>query len=66
MEQWESKTQKWRAKIEFKKKTYDLGCYRRKEDAIAARERGENMFRECIDEYYASRNEDRNWEADAG
>lgn len=60
---WDPKTQKWRAKIEFKRKTYDLGSYQRKEDAIAARERGENMFRECIDEYYATRAKE---EADAG
>lgn len=57
---WEPRIQKWRAKIVFKRKTYNLGAYRCKEDAIAARERGEIMFRECIDEYYAARGKEAN------
>ena len=63
---WEPGIQKWRAKIEFKRKSYDLGSYRRKEDAIKARERGEVMFWECIDEYYASLREEQDKIVDAG
>lgn len=50
---WQPKIKKWRAKIVFKGKSYSLGLYKEKEEAIEARKRGELMFREFVDSYYA-------------
>ena len=46
------KTGKWSAQITFKKKTYYLGSYSKLEDAIAARQRGEEMHDEFLEWYY--------------
>lgn len=46
------KTGKWIAQITFKKKTYYLGTFERKEDAIKMRKKGEEMHQEFIDWYY--------------
>lgn len=43
---------KWIAQITFKGKTYYLGCYAGKEDAISARKRGEEMHDEFLRWYY--------------
>ena len=43
----------WRATIRFKKKTYWLGRYRDKEDAIRARKRGEEMVDHFLEWYYS-------------
>lgn len=44
---------KWQAYINFKKKRYYLGRYKRLEDAVKARERGEEMHEEFLAEYYS-------------
>lgn len=46
------KSGKWAAQITFKKKTYYLGSYSRKEDAIKAREKGEEMWDHFLEWYY--------------
>ena len=43
---------KWVAQITFKRKTYYLGSYQEKEDAIRARKRGEEMHDEFLRWYY--------------
>lgn len=45
-------TGKWAAQITFKGKTYYLGIYDKKEDAVRARKRGEEMHDEFLDWYY--------------
>lgn len=47
-----TKTGKWEAYINFKKKRYYLGRYEHLEDAIQARERGEEMHEEFLEWYY--------------
>lgn len=46
------KTGKWVAQITFKRKTYHLGSYDKIEDAIKAREKGEEMWDDFLDWYY--------------
>ena len=43
---------KWAAQITFKRKTYYLGSYAEKSDAIRARKRGEEMHDEFLRWYY--------------
>ena len=45
---------KWVAQITFKGKTYFLGSYTKKEDAVKARQRGEEMYDAFLDWYYSS------------
>lgn len=42
----------WYARITFKKKTYYLGAYEKKEDAIRARQRGEEMHEDFLEWYH--------------
>lgn len=49
---WSSNTQKWRAQITFRRKTYFLGAFDQIEDAIAARKRGEEMHESFLKWYY--------------
>lgn len=46
------KNGKWMAQITFKKKTYYLGSYDKIEDAIKARQRGEEMHDDFLEWYY--------------
>lgn len=48
-----NKSQKWVAQITFKGKTYYLGSYDRIEDAVKARQSGEQMYDDFLEEYYA-------------
>ena len=48
------RTGKWCAQITFKKKTYYLGTYEKKDDAIKARKRGEELHENFIEWYYAA------------
>lgn len=45
---------KWVAQITFKRKTYYLGSYDKKEDAIKARQRGEEMHEDFLEWYYSN------------
>lgn len=47
------KSQQWRAQITFRGKTYYLGSYEKKEDAIEARKRGEEMHDNFLAQYYS-------------
>ena len=46
---------KWAAQIGFKGKTYHLGCYAEKRDAIRARKRGEEMHEDFLAWYHGRR-----------
>lgn len=46
------KNGKWVAQITFKSKTYYLGSYERLEDAVKARQRGEEMHDDFLEWYY--------------
>ncbi len=46
------KTGKWVAQITFKRKTYYLGAYDKLEDAVKARQRGEEMHDDFLEWYY--------------
>ncbi len=46
------KNGKWIAQITFKKKTYYLGSYEKLEDAVKARQRGEEMHDDFLEWYY--------------
>ena len=48
------RTGRWCAQITFKRKTYYLGAYEKKDDAIGARKRGEGLHENFIAWYYAS------------
>ena len=48
----QEKSGKWIAYISFKKKRYHLGTYVDKEDAIRARQRGEEMHDDFLEWYY--------------
>ncbi len=48
------RTGKWCAQITFKRKTYFLGAYAKKEDAVRARKRGEELHEEFLAQYYAA------------
>lgn len=50
---WSSSTQKWRAQITFRRKTYYLGAFEHIEDAIAARKCGEEMHKNFLEWYYS-------------
>lgn len=50
----DGKTQKWCAQITFKGKTYFLGSYSNIQDAVKARQRGEEMHIDFIEQYYSS------------
>ena len=43
----------WRACIGFQGKRYDLGTYPTFEEAVKAREKGEKMYQEFLEDYYA-------------
>ena len=49
---YQEKSGKWVAYINFKKKRYWLGRYADKEDAIKARQRGEELHEDFLDWYY--------------
>lgn len=51
---WAKHAKKWRALINFKKKKYDLGYFKHKEDAVNARKRAEEMLFEPFLEWYES------------
>lgn len=51
----DKKSGKWIAKIGFKGKTYNLGIYSEFQDAVKARERGEEMHDEFLEWYYNQR-----------
>ena len=53
------RTGKWAAQITFKGKTYFLGSYTKKEDAVKARQRGEEMYEDFLDWYYSCVEPDR-------
>lgn len=46
------RTGKWVAQITFKRKTYYLGAYAKKEDAVKARQQGEEMHDDFLEAYY--------------
>ncbi len=46
-------TGKWAAQITFRGKTYFLGSYEKKEDAVEARKRGEEMHDNFLEQYYS-------------
>lgn len=48
------RTGRWCAQITFKRKTYYLGVYEKKDDAIRARKRGEGLHEDFITWYYAT------------
>ena len=48
------RTGKWCAQITFKRKTYYLGAYEKKDAAIRARKRGEGLHEDFIAWYYAT------------
>ena len=48
------RTGRWCAQITFKRKTYYLGAYEKKDDAIRARKRGEGLHENFIAWYYAT------------
>ncbi len=48
------RTGKWCAQITFKRKTYFLGAYEKKEDAVKARKRGEELHEDFLAQYYAA------------
>ena len=48
------RTGKWCAQITFKKKTYFLGTYAKKEDAVKARKRGEEMHDNFLEWYHST------------
>ena len=48
------RTGRWCAQITFKRKTYYLGAYEKKDDAIRARKRGEGLHEDFIAWYYAT------------
>lgn len=48
----QKKTGRWASQIVFKGKTYYLGAYEKKQDAVKARENAEGMYREFLDWYY--------------
>lgn len=50
---------KWAAYINFKKKRYWLGRYADLEEAVKARQRGEEMHEEFLEWYYKTRGKDR-------
>ncbi|MCD7751196.1 MAG: transcriptional regulator [Lachnospiraceae bacterium] len=46
------KTGRWASQIVFKGKTYYLGSYEKKQDAVKAREKAEEMYAEFLENYY--------------
>ena len=51
---WNKRTHKWTAKITFKNKAYYLGSYTRFEDAVKARQKGEEMHEDFLQWYYSN------------
>ncbi len=49
---YQNKKGKWVAQITFKRKTYYLGTYDKLEDAVKARQRGEEIHDDFLDWYY--------------
>lgn len=47
-----NRTNKWCAQITFQGKTHYLGSFEKKEDAIRARQRGEEMYDDFLERYY--------------
>lgn len=50
---WSARTQKWNAQITFQNRTYFLGSFAQKEDAIRARQRGEAIHTDFLSWYHA-------------
>lgn len=50
---------KWVAQITFKRKTYYLGTFEKMEDAVKARQHGEEMHDDFLEWYYQQHNQDR-------
>lgn len=51
---WSSSAQRWNAQITFQSKTYFLGSFTNKEDAISARRNGERMHTDFLTWYYST------------
>lgn len=49
---WDKGNGKWRAQITFRRKTYYLGSFDKIEDAVKARQRGEEMHEDFLKWYY--------------
>ncbi len=49
---WNERTRRWRAQITFKGKTYYLGSYKDIQDAVKARQRGEEIYDSFLEWYY--------------
>ncbi len=49
---------KWRAELTFRGKRYHLGYYDRFEDAVKARLKGEEMYTDYLEAYYAAQKEE--------
>ena len=49
----DKKNGKWRAQISFKRKKYSLGRFDKIEDAVKARQRGEEMYDDFLEWYYS-------------
>ena len=49
----DKKNGKWRAQISFKRKKYSLGRFDKIEDAVKARQRGEEMYDNFLEWYYS-------------
>ncbi len=62
----DKKRSKWIAQITFKGKTYYLGSYDDKGEAIRARERGEEMHEDFLEQYYAGEDVPRAHDAEEG
>ncbi len=43
----------WRACIDFRGRRYDLGTFSSFEKAVEAREKGERMYQDFLEDYYA-------------
>lgn len=56
----QKKSGKWAAQITFKNKTYYLGAYDKKEDAVKARKRGEEMHDDFLEWYYNTSRKGKN------
>ena len=56
------KNGKWVAQITFKRKSYYLGSYEKIEDAIKARQRGEEMHDDFLEWYYQQKAENEKGE----
>lgn len=54
---WDKRSQKWVARISLQGKSHYLGSFCEKEDAIKARQKGEEMYKEFLESYYQEQKE---------